>query len=120
MFILPLRLHLTLTTPTLPLPARQIKPGRRAREARNTWWQQVLITPEERDVRLFTNRIDVGPLRLQAVLGHDFVVNRTGVRWRVSLPWDPAFKKQQWKTKKGPLEAGMCWDLVQTAPSLEG
>ena len=42
----------------------QIKPGRKAREekllGKKGWWQQILITPEQKDVRFYTNRVDIG------------------------------------------------------------
>jgi hypothetical protein len=100
-----------------------IKPGwkdKNHKDGHKPWWQQILITPDVSDVRLFTNKVPIGPLNLQLVVGHDFTTNKTGVRWRMTAPWEGMFKKQQYKRACGPLEAGFVWDFQQTAPSVGG
>lgn len=47
------------------------------------WWSKIEVYPLERDVRLYTRKVDYGPFNLQLVADHQIGTTRAGIHWKL-------------------------------------
>ena len=63
------------------------------------WWSKVELYPFERDVRVYTRKVDYGPVNLQLVADHCIGTMRSGVHWRVGTNFLQGGSKQKLKVR---------------------
>ena len=90
---------------------------------RERWWDKVYVNPAHTDLRLYTRKIQVGVLKLQAVLGYDWHRNRGGVSWRLSTAWTRSVQSLERKESiqiSDQVEIKPHWSLDYSMPAMEG
>ena len=90
---------------------------------RERWWDKVYVNPAHTDLRLYTRKIQVGVLKLQAVLGYDWHRNRGGVSWRISTAWTRSVQSLERKESiqiSDQVEIKPHWSLDYSMPAMEG
>ena len=102
----------------LSLTLKSARPWKRER-----WWDKVYVNPAHTDLRLYTRKIGVGVLKLQAVLGYDWLRNRGGVSWRISTAWTRSVQSLERKESiqiSDQVEIKPHWSLDYSMPAMEG
>lgn len=90
---------------------------------RERWWDKVYVNPANTDLRLYTRKIQIGVLKLQAVLGYDWHRNRGGVSWRLSTAWTRSVQSLERKESiqvSDHVEIKPHWSLDYSMPAMEG
>ncbi|QDZ20731.1 LysM domain-containing protein [Chloropicon primus] len=89
------------------------------------WWSKVELYPFDRDLRVYTRKVDYGPLNLQLVANHNVGTMRSGIHWRVGTNFLQGGSRQKLKYNlysDDDLQAdlNMHWNAEISMPNMEG
>ena len=88
------------------------------------WWSKIEVYPIERDVRVYTRKVDYGPFNLQLVADHQLGTTKSGVHWRLGTNLGKGAKQKLsyplYKDKDMHVDMNMNWNAEFSLPNLEG